>query len=130
MGVLKNQIVGSWRLESFEIESPSKQVRAWGKNPQGLLIYSADGYMSVGIHRDNEKKSGNEWRDLFDSILFYSGTYSIHEKELHHQVTQASDPKRIGTTQVRFATLEGDKLTLKSPIESFGQATLVWRKIK
>jgi hypothetical protein len=84
--------------------------------------------MSVGINREIENKSGNETKDVFDSILFYSGTYSIQINEIHHQVTHASDPKRIGKNQIRYASLEGDKLTLKSPVESFGQAILVWRK--
>jgi len=125
---MKDQIVGSWRLESFEIEEPSKRLRPWGKNTQGLLIYTPDGFMSVGINREIENKSGNETKDVFDSILFYSGTYSIQKNEIHHQVTNASDPKRIGKNQIRYASLEGDKLTLKSPVESFGQAILVWRK--
>jgi hypothetical protein len=125
---MKDQIVGSWRLESFEIEEPSKRLRPWGENTQGLLIYTPDGFMSVGINREIENKSGNETKDVFDSILFYSGTYSVQKSEIHHQVTHASDPKRIGKNQIRYASLEGDKLTLKSPVESFGQAILVWRK--
>jgi hypothetical protein len=98
-----------------------------------MLIYSADGYMSVSINRDNEKKSGNEAKDLFDSILFYSGTYSTDSEQcdlIRHKVTNASNPDRIGRDMIRYANLDGDLLTLKSPVEAFGQATLVWRKIK
>jgi len=130
MNIRKDQLAGTWRLESFDIEEPSKNIRAWGKASHGLLIYTADGHMSVSINREIEKKSGNDLKDQFDSVLFYSGTYSIQGTEIHHWVTEASDPKRIGKNQVRFAHLEGDTLTLKSPVESFGQAILVWRKVR
>ena len=130
---MSNKYAGSWRLESFSIQEPSGKVRPWGRNTHGMLIYSADGYMSVSINRDNEKKSGNEAKDLFDSILFYSGTYSTDSEQcdlIRHKVTNASNPDRIGRDMIRYANLDGDLLTLKSPVEAFGQATLVWRKIK
>ncbi len=121
---------GSWKLESFDITEPSGNVRTWGKNTHGLLIYSPSGFMSVSINRDNEKKSGNEAKDLFDSILFYSGTYSDDGEVIRHKVTNASNPDRIGRDMIRYAKLDGDLLTLKSPVEGFGQATLVWRRAK
>lgn len=121
---------GSWQLESFDITEPSGNVRPWGKNTHGLLIYSPDGFMSVSINRDNEKKSGNEAKDLFDSILFYSGTYSDDGDVIRHKVTNASNPDRIGRDMIRYAKLDGELLTLKSPVEAFGQATLVWRRVK
>ena len=130
---MSNKYAGSWRLESFSIEEPSGKVRPWGKNTHGMLIYSADGFMSVSINRDNEKKSGNDAKDLFDSILFYSGTYSTNSEDadiIRHKVTNASNPDRIGRDMIRYAKLEGDLLTLKSPVEAFGQANLVWRKVK
>ncbi len=127
---MKNEVIGSWALERFDIEEPSKNVRPWGKNTKGLLIYTADGHMSVSINRDVENKSGQEAKDIFDSILFYSGTYAPESEIIRHRVTNASNPSRIGKEMIRYATLDGDRLTLKSPVEAFGQATVVWRRIK
>lgn len=115
---------------SFDIEDPNHQKRPWGKNTTGLLIYSTDGHMSVSINREVEKKSDEEFKNLFDSILFYSGTYVVEGEIIRHQVTQASNPSRIGKSLIRYASQNGALLTLKSPVESFGQATLVWRKTK
>ena len=108
---MSNKYAGSWRLERFDIEEPSGKVRPWGKNTHGLLIYSADGFMSVSINRDNEKKSGNDAKDLFDSILSYSGTYSTNSEDgdiIRHKVTNASNPDRIGRDMIRYAKLEGE----------------------
>ena len=130
MGVkMKNQIIGTWLLERFIIESPQGEQRNWGSNSQGMLIYTSSGHMSVGLNKDVEKKSAVEAQNYFDSILFYSGTFAIDGKTVKHQVTQASNPTRIGKEQVRFAKLENDILTLTSPDESFGRAILTWRKI-
>jgi hypothetical protein len=130
MGVkMKNQIVGTWLLESFLIESPQKEKRDWGTSAHGLLIYSPSGHMSVSINRDVEKKSEVEAQNYFDSILFYSGTFEVDGEVVKHQVTQASNPNRIGKEQIRFAKLENDILTLTSPEESFGRAILTWRKV-
>ena len=127
MGV---SVIGSWDLVSFQIEDLNQQTKSWGQNTTGLLIYSPDGHMSVSINREVENKSDQEFKNLFDSILFYSGTYVVEGDIIRHQVTQASNPSRIGKTLIRYASQKDDLLTLKSPVESFGQATLVWRKIK
>ncbi len=126
---MKNQIIGTWLLERFLIESPQNEQRDWGRNSQGLLIYTSSGHMSVSINRDVEKKSAVEAQNYFDSILFYSGTFAVDGETVKHQVTQASNPTRIGKEQIRYAKLEGNILTLTSPDESFGRAILTWRKI-
>lgn len=128
-GMGKGRFVGTYKLESFEIEEHSGHKRPWGKDVHGLLIYTADGYMSVSINKAVEAKSDNESKNIFDSILFYSGTYQVDEGTITHQVTQASNPQRIGKTLLRYANVEGDKVALSSPKESFGTAHLTWKRI-
>ena len=126
---MKNEIVGTWLLERFLIESSEKEQRNWGSNSQGLLIYTSSGHMSVSINKDVENKSAVEAQNYFDSILFYSGTVTVDAKTVKHKVTQASNPTRIGKELIRYAKLEKDILTLTSPEESFGRAILTWKKI-
>lgn len=125
----KGHFAGTYKLESFEIEEGSGHRRPWGKDVHGLLIYTADGYMSVSINKAVETKSDNDSKNIFDSILFYSGTYQSDGGTITHQVTQASNPQRIGKTLMRYANIEGDKVTLSSPKESFGIAHLTWKRI-
>lgn len=126
---MRDKVIGCWDLESFDIVDSSQKIRPWGKNTTGLLIYSPEGYMSVSINKDVESNTEQETKNILDSILFYSGTYSINGGEIHHQVFNASNPSRIGKSMIRYPSLNGELLTLKSPVESFGQAILVWRKI-
>lgn len=123
-------VTGSWALQSFEIEKQDNTVQPWGNNSKGLLIYTNDGHMSVSINKSVENKSLNEAQNIFDSILFYSGTFTTNDSTIKHQVTQASNPTRIGKELIRYAKLDNDILTLESPTESFGKAILKWKRIK
>ncbi len=122
------EIAGSWRLKSFKIESPEGQIRDWGVDAHGLLIYTLDGFMSVSINRKVQEKSDNRFENLFDSILFYSGTYKIEEDLIRNKVTEASNPDRIGKEMIRYAKSEGNTITLTTPKEAFGTAILVWQR--
>lgn len=126
---MKNQIVGTWLLQQFLIEDLEGKQRNWGSNAHGLLIYTTTGHMSVSINKDIELKSDNETQNNFDSILFYSGTYSLENETIKHHVAEASSPSRIGKEMLRYTNLENNILTLTSPKESFGRAILKWKKV-
>jgi len=127
----ETSLPGTYTLESFEIENPEGVCTPWGVNTRGLLIYTPDGYMSVSINKDvDAAQSGDaEFEAIFDSILFYSGTYQLEGNLIRHQVTQASSPARIGREMLRYASWNGPCVTLVTPKESFGRAILVWRKV-
>ena len=127
--IAAQSIQGAWILESFDIEGLDKKVSSWGTGAHGLLIYTGSGHMSVSINRELTTKSAVEAENIFDSILFYSGTYQIDGATITHQVANASNPKRIGKQMLRYAELEGNLLTLVSPQESFERAILKWRKV-
>lgn len=120
---------GSWSLEAFDLEKDGNR-RAWGSGLSGLLIYAPTGHMSVSINKavENDPEQ-TEAENLFDSILFYSGTYRVEGDLIRHHVTNASNPSRIGKEMLRYAKLENDLLTLTTPEESFGRAILVWKRI-
>lgn len=122
-------IQGSWSLESFDIERLDKTTAPWGQNAHGILIFASTGHMSVSINRDLSQ-GDSEAQKIFDSILFYSGTYRIEGTTVRHMVQNASNPARIGREMIRYASLDGDVLTLKTPQESFGTATLRWKRLR
>jgi hypothetical protein len=125
---MKSFYCGTWALESFTIEHPEKGKRDWGSNLRGLLIYSSSGHVSVAINKDI-KESGNPEKDTLDAMLFYAGTFEVSGTTISHNVTIASSPARVGREMIRYASLDGDVLTLTTPQESYGTAKLVWRRI-
>lgn len=124
-----SQVLGTWSLESFEIEDLQKQISPWGQDANGLLIYSDTGHVSVAINKVIARTSENESEDIFDSILFYAGTFRIEGTTIRHQVTNASNPSRIGKEMIRYATLDGEVMTLVTPQEAFGRAILRWKRV-
>jgi len=129
---MTENFTGTWTLHSFEIENSDTNERSpWGKEAHGLLIYSPSGHMSVSINKKIERDdTQTECEDRFDSILFYSGTYQVTGDKITHQVTQASNPDRIGREMIRFAKYRDGQLELTTPKEKFGRAILTWKKIK
>jgi hypothetical protein len=123
-------VSGTWILDSFNIIEPTGKIRLWGENTNGLLLYTPDGYMSVSINKAVSPIGSNCPKDLIDSILFYAGTFSITANIVTHKVTNASNPLRIGKEMIRYAKIQDNLLELKSPVESFGQAILVWRRLQ
>ena len=126
---MKNAVIGVWTLEAFTIFPKEGGSWPWGEGLRGLLIYTESGHVSVSINRNFLPKSGNAEKDALGSVLFYAGTYSVEGNVIRHQVTQATNPDRIGREMIRFATLENTTLKLATPDEAFGKAELVWRKI-
>jgi len=126
---VNEQVTGIWTLEAFTIYPKEGGSRPWGEELRGLLIYTESGHVSVSINKAVVPKSGNAEKDILDSVLFYAGTYSVEGNVIRHQVTQATNPSRIGREMIRFATLENSTLKLATPDEAFGKAELVWRKV-
>jgi hypothetical protein len=53
MGPLRERLVGSWRLISYEVRDGDGELAGYplGDDAAGYLIYTADGFMSVQVMR-------------------------------------------------------------------------------
>ena len=62
-------------------------------------------------------KTNDDKLALFDSVLAYSGLYTIEGDRITIRVEMSSNEVFTGTNQIqtRFFTLEGDKLTVRTP---------------
>src|SRR6516164_1837120 len=52
------QLIGTWRLESYEVQSPgsTEPLYPYGRTPSGSLIYDANGSMAVQIMGSADRK--------------------------------------------------------------------------
>jgi hypothetical protein len=137
-------LVGAWRLVSWTIEYPAsgRVTQPFGAVPDGLLMYSSDGYMSATLQRpgrarlsraDPNAVSDAEKAAAFTGYLQYAGTWSVADGHVVHEVELAMNPNLIGTRLVRHVALDGDRLELgaEEPLESPGQSRrhrIVWRR--
>ena len=140
----ENLFLGTWRLISMEARSSTGEVQyPLGKDGGGLIMYTADGYMSVVLYRANRERFGT--RDIMAgtepqlanaarTYVSYAGPYAVHGDRVHHDLEASFFPDWVGTTQQRIFSFEGSRLTLSTDLISLGGAelrvVLIWERVK
>ena len=138
-----NPLLGTWRLKSFvrEVAATSERYDQLGPHPDGYISYAPDGRMLVFFVADGQLRPTGEPTDeerikLHKSMLAYGGTYTVSPGKVTHHIDIEWDGRRLGTDQVRFYTVDGDKLLLKtepnrSPIDGReGIGILMFERVK
>ena len=128
-------LVGTWRLVSFEDVEDGKIIRRFGERPVGLFVYTADGHVSIQISNPANpaciapgKKSGpgkkddlalpacnpKQMRALLDGTVTYWGTYTVDLAAgvVTHNVLSDVSNGYAGTVQPRPFRLNGDSLVI------------------
>jgi hypothetical protein len=134
---------GSWRLESWLIHYTGNCPPGlpYGSQPQGLLIYSPDGWMSAAVHRKDRPPLPAEQSprnlepaviaDSYWSYFHYAGTWRVENDRVIHTVKHSLNPNMMHTEQVRHITLHEPRLTLTGFEAIAGQERcheLTWRR--
>jgi len=92
-----------------------------GHAPHGFLSYGRDGRMYAILARasrrrpaDPENIAAGEAVELFNSLVSYAGTFTIHGNTVIHHVDISWNESWTGTDQVRHFTMEGDRLSIST----------------
>ena len=116
-----NALLGTWQLKSFvrEVAGTGERYNQLGEHPNGYISYSPDGRMVVLFVSGDQLRPLNEPSDeerikLHKSMLAYGGTYDVSPGKVVHHIDIEWNGKRLGTDQVRFYTVEGDTLSIKT----------------
>ena len=142
--MLRNAVLGTWELVSYTEENDGGPITyPLGPDALGLIMYTADGYMSAQIMRpdrpafDRPETDGGTPEQAAAAAagyLAYSGPFTVDEDTgvLHHQPRVSLLPNWLNLTQLRHSTLVGDHLTLSAitnapdGVETI--STLVWKR--
>jgi hypothetical protein len=138
---MEDSLVGTWKLISYSlVDENGVETKPWGTDVQGLLIYSADGFMSANLMHNGRKSfaasdlrlgTTEEKASAADGYIAYAGPYTSERGSVTHHVQVSLFPNWVGLTQVRSYFREGDKLILRTPNMPVGGkqvvATLEWR---
>jgi len=134
-------LVGAWQLKRWEIVyADGRRSAPFGAGAQGLIQYTADGWMSATImaagrallSRGNPRAASKAERAAaFDGYFSYAGRWSLRDGVVRHDVTLALNPALVGTPQLREATLTARTLTLSAAEDLPGGRRvhrLVWQR--
>jgi hypothetical protein len=142
---LRNFVIGAWTLESYEsFGLDGLDVRhPLGIDAKGIIMYTADGYMSAQIMREdrplfrNGDLSGDDNGKLAaaaSGYLAYSGRYSVSgDSVIAHHVDVSLLPNWVGGTQYRAVRIADSRLQLSpvQPVLMNGErrmGRLIWRR--
>jgi hypothetical protein len=117
---VRNPLVGTWRFTTF-VDTPDggEPVYAFGKDPIGFFVFTADGHVFLNLMR-NPPSASLEGVDpdpdscIPDWFCAYFGTYTLDTKKgvwVTH-VLGSNMPNYLGTDQTRPFMLRGDKLVI------------------
>ena len=139
------RFIGTWSLVSFEIQRPNGEtIYPSGRDAQGILMYDANGKMSVRVSRrdrgtfasgDRQVGTEAEIQAAYLGYIGYYGAYQVNEPEgtVAHHVEGSLFPNWEGQIQKRYFKLSDHRLTLTTPPTPFGgeriTAVLVWARV-
>lgn len=151
---LRSQIIGAWELVDYRAyaeSDPSDSNYPMGRDCQGIIMYTPDGYMSAQLqtpgqpHFNRNDLSGGTEKECAEAgrnYLAQTGPFyvdkSANEPVLRHHMSNCSFPNWLGNTQRRMVKITeegGDKYLTLAPegaIEVDGEQrvpTLKWRRL-
>jgi Lipocalin-like domain len=133
-------LFGSWRLVSFQIKVVGEQGGPrdlFGPHPFGRLILTPEHYMAVFTSRTDRKPSTNEAEAaaLLSSMTAYTGRFRVEGDKFITAVDGAWNEIFKANEQVRYFTVDIDKLTIRTAEQPSGVlpgkrtvSTLVWER--
>ena len=121
---LKEQVVGTWSMDSNVEEYADGKKVSWDPNAKGMLMFDAGGRFTLMLAEigNRKKVEGNPALNPVGKMIAYFGTYTINEaaKTLTFKIIGASFPGWDGTDQTRAISVDASKLVAKptAPIPS------------
>jgi len=123
---LMPHILGSWKLVSLtHVNSKNEELDLYGKDPIGILTYDSSGYMNAQfgfrnrINFQDDSLSGGKDEEIipaYKTYMAYFGRFKEEEPgKIVHYVEGALFPNWQGHQEIRFAKIEGEKLTITIP---------------
>ncbi|WP_179443411.1 lipocalin-like domain-containing protein [Rhodococcus sp. ACPA1] len=142
---VRRKLLGAWQLVSYTARSTEGEViHPLGTTPYGLIVYTAEGYMSAQLGRGDrspmrsarlEDAAADELTQAAAGYLAYGGPFEVVDPvTVEHHVTTSLFPNWIGRSQVRKVRFEGAllKLSVAAPTRLWGAertAELTWSRL-
>jgi hypothetical protein len=142
---LKEQLVGTWTLVSWEQATPDGTKRQdFGPNPKGITTFDASGHVVTMYARpdlpkiastDRIKVTPQEAQAINVGSLAYFGTYTVDEasKTITLQMESSTYPNQLSVPQKRVVTTltaEELKFTNPTPTTGAGQINIAYKRAK
>jgi hypothetical protein len=120
---LRQTLLGTWRLSSFQLDLDGIATYPLGDAPQGYLVYTSDGHVLVQFATNADRKwPGPEVLEMTGGRVYsalgffaYSGTFEVRDSQAIHHVESAILPSWNGRVAPLAVALDGNRLMLGTP---------------
>jgi hypothetical protein len=143
-------LLGSWQLVRWVITYGDSRPPSWpyGEHATGLIVYSADGFMSACIAAAGRPPLSSasvrsapvaERISAFESYFQYAGRYELRQTpagglQVVHRVSHALNPNFMGSEQVRQVSFDSAGVLTLSASDTVPNSAvarhhrLVWKR--
>lgn len=141
---IRELLVGVWALKTYtDTHTGTSELQPFGNEPAGLLIYTADGFVSAQLMQPGRKSShpglwsnwsAEEFKTFGDGYIGYCGRYEVDEEHatVTHLPSVAFLPNFVGQRLLREVSFTDNRLTLKAsyalPDGSTAASLLEWTR--
>jgi hypothetical protein len=112
-------VVGTWKLISYEVEvqATGQKSPVMGEKPTGYATFTPEGRVFFVLTGEARKtaKTDQERAELLNTLVAYSGTYTVEGEKWITNVEVAWNPEWVGTKQVRDFKLVDERLSVLTP---------------
>jgi hypothetical protein len=119
-----NPLFGTWRVTSFKLKviGESEERDILGPNPKGYIILTPEPRIMVFLAADGRQPPTNqaEAAAMLQSMAAYTGRITLEPDKFTTDVEISANQVIVGKPQVRYYTLNGDTLTIRTPEQDTG----------
>ena len=129
MKAVRDRLIGSWRLVSYETRDSTGRQGAPYADAVGRLTYDDRGNMTGQIMRPDRARvevgigNAQSVRAAYIGYIAYFGSYEVAPDgaSVVHHVEGALNPDWVGGTQVRRVQFDGDRLVLSADVRKHAE---------
>ena len=111
------KLLGNWKLVSFFTEDVQTKQRnnIYGEHPDGVIGFTVGRFFAVTTAEGRKApQTPEEQAAAYRTVTAYSGKWHVDGEKFITKVDVAWNPGWVGTEQVRFWRIEGNKLFITS----------------
>ena len=114
-----NPLFGTWRVTSFksQLVGEPEERDTFGSNPKGYMIITPEPRLMGITVSDGRRPPTNqaEAAAMLQSMIAYTGRITLEPDKFTVDVEVSWNQVTVGSPQVRFYTVNGDTLTIRTP---------------
>jgi hypothetical protein len=109
----REKLLGNWKLVSFFTEDvqTKQQSNVFGEHPNGFIGFTPERFFAFATAEERKApQTPEEQAAAYRTVVAYTGKWRLEGEKFITRVDVASNPGWVGTDQIRFWRLDGNKL--------------------